>query len=188
MNLTNSILRKRKSGAGFTLIEVLVYLAIVSGVLIMASTFAWNVIGGKAKSQSVQEVEANGRLIMERLVKEIRQASDINASSSFNTNLVLNSNLKLSLVMKDASLNPTEFFVVNSTLMINQGPGPSPIKYALSSNQVKISDLTFQNLSTVNAKTKNIKINLIIDHFNPDNRPEYTATVSLETTVELRDR
>lgn len=175
---------------GFTLIEVLVYLAIVSGVLIMASTFAWNVIGGKAKSQSVQEVEANGRLIMERLVKEIRQARDINVSSSFNTNLALNPNLKLSLVMKEASFNPTEFSVLNNTLMINQGPGQSPVKYALSSNQVMISDLTFHNLSypTTNPKTKNIKINLIIEHLNPDNRPEYTATASLETTVELRDR
>lgn len=188
MNKNNIKSRRGKSSAGFTLIEALIYITIVSGVLIMASVFAWDVIGGKTKSQSTQEVGANSRVIMDRLVKEIRQAKDINTGSSFGVNLALpaNAGRKLSLATKDTTTNPTEFSVANNVLTIRQGA--TGIAYALSSNQVKISDLTFQNLSTASDKTKNIKINLIIEHLNPQSRQEYGATDSLETTVELRDR
>ncbi len=176
-----------KRHRGFTLIEVLIYLAIVSGVMIAATTFAWNVIGGKTKSQATQEVEANGRFIMNHLTKEIRLAEAVNPSSTLDVNLALPQSAGdiLSLSMQNGSDDPTIIDVSNGVVRLKESTrGP----YALSSNQVVIKDLTFKNLSSADGKSLHLGINLIVEHLNPDQREEYTATSTLTTSVELRNR
>lgn len=170
---------------GYTLIEMIIYIAIVTGVLVMASSFAWNIINNKSKSQAVREVQENGRFIMEKLTQGIRAA--------YNVTTVTNTSLTLS--MKDANLNPivTEVFyldLVNNSLKFTQSNltyCTPAVPCVLNSNQVKITNLKFTNLSSGN-KTQNIKINLTIEHINPDQRPEWQASTNLESTVELRDR
>jgi len=170
---------------GATLIELIIYITIVTGILIMASTFAWNIINNKSKSQAVQEVQENGRFIMEKLTQEIRAA--------YNITSVTNTPPKLTLSMKDTNLNPTiteVFYLQNNSLMFsqsNQTYCTPAVPCVLNSNQVKITNLNFTNLSSGN-KTQNIKINLTIEHINPNQRPEWQASVNLESTVELRDR
>lgn len=172
---------------GFTLIEILIYITIVAGILVAATTFAWNIIDSKTKTQARQAVDAHALIIMEKLSQSIRAAQSIDPSSSFNVNLADpgSSGQKLSLTMQDAAQNPTQFDVTNGVLRITQGAGQPEV---LSSNLVRITSLTFQNLSSPNTKTAHIGINITIEYLNSDNRPERNASVTSRTSVELHDR
>ncbi len=173
---------------GFTLIEILIYIGLVSVFLIICTSFAWTVINSKIKNQAILEVQQNARFTIERMIQEIHAAEDINiAQSDFNINLALpeNNGKKLSLKMGDVGVDPTEFDVASNILQIKQGTnGP----YALTSSNVRVTDLTFTNLSTSSSKTKNIKIRLTTEHINPENREPWEASITLETTTELRDK
>ncbi len=171
---------------GFTLIEILIYIALVSGILIAASTFAWNIIGSKTKTQTIQEVQGNGYLVMEHVNNVIRSGRDINATSSLNINLADNANAGkfLSLSMRNGAVNPTIIDVVNGVVRMRQGTGSA---VALSSNLVRVTNLTFTDRRDPAGKTKNIEILLTIENINPQNTSERAATLTLQSADELLD-
>ncbi len=176
-----------RAKSGLTLIEILLYIGIVSGVLIAASTFAWNIIGSKTKSQVMLEVDANATITLERLTQLIREARDIDSSSLLEANLADSANAgeSLTLTMRTASQNPTVIDVDNGILRILRGAGTA---VALTSNLVRVSDLTFTNHTLASGKTKNLGITLSIENVNPENRQERAASIILRSAVELRDR
>src|SRR6266571_3526280 len=88
MTLPGMIIKKMKSlERGFTLIELIIYIAIVAIILTSLIPFAWNVIEGGAKSATEQEVFANARYVSERIKYEIRNASGINSVSATSISL-----------------------------------------------------------------------------------------------------
>jgi four helix bundle protein len=175
---------KYEKSKGFTLIEFLVYTAIVVVVGVISIEFIINIYGGKAKAQSYFEIQENARLVMERITQEIHGAQGIN-TSNFGINLAANPGSKLSLQFRDASLNPTEFDVAGNVLRIKQGAaGP----YELTNNQVRVTNLIFRNFSSPNGKSKNIGVELTIEHVNPSGLPEWQASISLRSAMELKDR
>jgi len=165
----------KQNKKGFTLVELLIYLGIVSGLLIVAGAFTWSIIKGSVKTSCLREVQQNGRLAMEVITREIKAASGINsplAGLSENT---------LSLVMSDSSLNPTVFELSNDQILLSQGvDGP----YALTTDQVLVSTLNFTNLSYVDTPGT-IRIEMTLDYNNLGDQPEYEASVDLITTVSL---
>jgi prepilin-type N-terminal cleavage/methylation domain-containing protein len=164
--------------AGFTLIELLVYLALVSGVLIVATTFAWEIINSRTKAFAVQEVEQNGRLIMERLIQETHQAVKI-AEPQIGTE-----SKQLILSMRDKQNDPISITLQEGQLFLSQADGKPQ---ALSSKEVIVSRLSFFNASTSNDRSHNVIIKFTIDHMNPSNRQEWQASETFSTAVELRD-
>lgn len=57
---------------GFTLIELMIYTAIVSAVLAVSSGFTWNIIQNDIKSASLREVQHNAWFVMERITRAVR--------------------------------------------------------------------------------------------------------------------
>lgn len=57
---------------GFTLIEFIIYIGIVSVILSFAVSFNWDIIYGSIKSQSFREVQQNGRFALEKIIRELR--------------------------------------------------------------------------------------------------------------------
>lgn len=57
---------------GFTLIELIIYIAIVTVVLILASDFAWNIIKGDTKAMVYREVQQNAQFAMEKITRALR--------------------------------------------------------------------------------------------------------------------
>ncbi len=165
--------KQRKNA--FTLIELLIYLGIVSGLLVVAGAFTWSIIKGSVKSSCVREVQQNGRLAMEIVTREIKAASGINnplAGESTDT---------LSLIMSDNGLNPTIFELLNNQILLSQGvDGP----YALTTDQVLVSNLNFTNLSYTDTPGT-IRIEMTLDYNNLEVQPEYKASIDLITTVSL---
>ena len=59
----NNIMKK----TGFTLIEAVLYLAIAGTVLYFISGFSFNAIFGKAKIETVQELNESGRSVLDEI-------------------------------------------------------------------------------------------------------------------------
>jgi len=170
--------RSYKSGAGFTLVELMIYIALVAGILIAATSFAWNIINSRTKAFVIQEVEQNGRFIMERLTQEIHQATQITSPAPGV------SDSSLVLVMRNNQNDPTTFTLNTNRIVITQGNDPS---LPLNSDQVLVTDLQFINYSTPNSRTNNVKVILRLEHLNPNNRQEWQASDTFTTTIELKD-
>ncbi len=64
---------------GTTIIEFLIYIAIVGIILTVAGAIFFNVIFGKAKLGAIEEVSQNGRLSIEKMVNIMRNAEAINS-------------------------------------------------------------------------------------------------------------
>ena len=177
--LSNITFSNYRSRTGFTLIELLIYIALVSGILIVATTFAWNVINSRTKAFAVQEVQQNGRFIMEKITRAAQGAIDINSPAIGESGNLLN------LVMEDSQQDPVIFEVSGGRLRMSQAGGAF---IEISSNRVMITNIEFKNLSTPDGRTRNIKVNLTLEHLNPDNRPEWQFSDIFSTAIELRDR
>lgn len=122
----------------FTLIELLIYSAIVSVVLLTASSFLWNIVWGNLKETAFQEAQQNSRFALTRITQEIKKAKSINAPlPGFSQN-------SISLEMTDDDLNPTIFDLDQQKIRMRQGASPS---LYLTSDQAVISNLLFTNLS-----------------------------------------
>jgi len=65
-----------KNEKGFTLVELIIYIAIVSLILVLSSSFAWDIIQGNTKADSFREVQQNARFVMEKVSRSLREGSD----------------------------------------------------------------------------------------------------------------
>jgi len=170
------MIQSRTTPKGFTLIELILYVAIASILLTVISLFLSTVIKSRLKQQSMTEVESQGLQIMEQITRTIRSAETINSPTSGN-----NSNT-LSLGMSNGSQNPTVFESSGSQIQITEGTG-SPI--ALSNGRVNISNLDFKNLSRADTPGL-IQVEFDLDHVNNSGRNEYTFSKSFSTSSSLR--
>ncbi|MCH7730769.1 prepilin-type N-terminal cleavage/methylation domain-containing protein [Patescibacteria group bacterium] len=178
--------RKLKAGtqnleprAGFTLIELIIYIALVSIFISGAILFAWDIIYGRVKSGVQREVTQNLRLASKRLVYEIRNASGINSVSTST----------ISLVMDESDRNPTVFDVSGGRLRIGYGSGgscPSTSPCSLTSNKVTVSNLAFTDLSSSGGESVNIQFTIALESNNPSGRQEWEKSQTYTTSVELR--
>ncbi|MFA5051934.1 MAG: hypothetical protein WC544_02620 [Patescibacteria group bacterium] len=164
---------------GLTLIELSIYITLVAGVLVMATSFAWNIINSRTKAFAVQEVEQNGRYVIEKFSQVARQASDITMPS------VGASGTTLTVVTKDPLTNPTILSLNGNQLMLTEGAG---LPVALTSDAVKVTNLNFSNLSSVNGKSKQARVQFTLETVNPSGRNENEFINDFDTSVELLDR
>ncbi len=123
---------------GFTIIEILFYIAISSILILGLTAFMISVTEINQRSKIVEEVEQQGAQVMELILRSIRKADSINNPT------IGNSSNSLSLVMIEIGKNPTLFNLSNQTLQITEGINSAQ---ALNNNLVNVSDLSFTNLS-----------------------------------------
>lgn len=132
--------------AGFTLVEILLYIGLTALVVTAIVIFGWNVMFAGAKNNTKQELNQAMRFATERIGLEVRGASGINALSASS----------LSLESPDSSRNPTVIDLDNGRIRIGWGAGgtcPAASPCPLTPSDVTISSLNFIDLSQGNAQT-----------------------------------
>lgn len=170
-----------KTKNGFTLLELLLYMAIVALMLGALTQISWNFIFAGEKSAYQQEAFSNARLISEKIKYEIRNAKDINLSlSTFNTNLASSPGSKLSLA-ENSPNDPTEIDVLSGKLRIKRGAGAT---INLNSTNTSVTNLTFTNYSSGDNKSKHVGFTLTLT--TSGNREEYNQTITIESSAEWR--
>ena len=161
--------RIQTSQKGFTLVELILYIALVSIFITGAIMFSWDIVYGREKSFQQQIVEQESRTIMARIAYEINRASAINALSS-------------SSITLETGVNDTIITLDGDVIKItSNGAGP----YNLSSNQASVTELSFSDMSSTDHNAKNILVQLQVDQAASTNSEQFSASTVLEQTVEL---
>ncbi|OGH86237.1 MAG: hypothetical protein A2493_00820 [Candidatus Magasanikbacteria bacterium RIFOXYC12_FULL_33_11] len=150
----NSMLNKK----GFTIIETLIYVAIVALVSTGLMKFSISITNTRNKVYVVQEVHANMRDALTFIEKKIQEANGINTgSSTFDTDPGV-----LSLSMASSTLNPTIISLSSDDGILQITEGTSDPIY-ITTGEVRVSDLQFSDIS-LGSISKTISFSLTIDY------------------------
>lgn len=166
-----------RSQKGFTLVELILYVSICSILLLTISSFLSFLLGARVRSQAITEVNQQGFQVMSLITQTIRNGRSIQVPS------IGTSSSTLSITTGNALLNPTIFNLSSTTLQIKEG---SKTAVPLINSRVRLSDLTFQNVSSASSTEKIIRISYTIDYVNQGGRSEYSFTKSFSGSATLR--
>ncbi|MDA2936200.1 type II secretion system GspH family protein [Patescibacteria group bacterium AH-259-L05] len=167
--------------SGFTLIETLVYVAIIGIVIVSFVTFSISISNSRNKAYVTTEVQENARIALEVIRQRIHAANNVTiGSSTFDTDPGI-----LSLQVADTSRNPTiiDLTADDGSLRITEGVN-SPV--IITSDEVRVVNLVFTNLTSPNISRENIRIEITVDYNTTGGDVEYNYSYSLQTAVSLR--
>jgi len=165
---------KKGNKSGFTLVELVIYIAIFATILLLIIGFLWMIVLGNIKETAYEEVQQNGRFAITKMTQEIKKATGIDIPTPGN------SANALILRMADSSL--TSFDISGGKLRMTKGIN----SYYLTTDQVIINNNSLQFTNNSYPNTPGIiQVKMEINHTNPGNRREYQASVDLESSVSL---
>lgn len=154
---------------GFTLIEVLVYIAVLVIILVAVySLFLW-AVNSYTKTRALRETLDSARRATELITYEIKEAKSIlNAGPGV-------------LSLQEPGGTIVDFYLCGLTLQSLCLKRGSEDPAFLTSNKVEITDLNFIQIST-----SSIQVSLSVNYQNPASRPEYQALITATSTTSLR--
>ncbi len=139
---------------GFSLIEMVVYVAIMAVTFVVIANISLSMTRSYKSLLATRDINNAAATGLETIARETRNASSVDLSgSTFNTNPGI---LKLNTV-NNGSSSVVQFYVTNSVLMmdrdgVTQGP--------LTGSSVAVTNLQFQNLTSTSSQA--IKINMTL--------------------------
>ena len=161
---------------GYTLIELLLYVSMVGALLIAVTGFFAVSMEARIKSQSISEVDQQGRAAMELITQTVRNASGITAPVAAATAA------QLTVTVPTASLSPTIFNLSGTTLQIKEGAATA---VPITSSDVEVSALSFKNL-TRTSTTGILQVSFVVSRTNPSGRNEYSYQKTFTSSVARR--
>lgn len=163
---------------GFTLIEFMLYIGLIGILVTFIGAVGLNVLFGKAKLSTIEEVGQNARFSLETIIRSIENAESIVTPTVGATSSTL------TLVMASTTLHPTVFDLSSSTVRREEGSGGT---IAFTSGNVVVSDLSFSNVSYAGTPGT-VRIEMTIALENPENRQEYEFEKTFYTSATVRER
>lgn len=142
--------RGHKERRGSTLVEFLIYMALLSTFLIILTNIFISIVELKVDAESISSIEQDGRFIMARITHDIHRASSITAPA-------LAGSSSASLVIVIGGVNYTyQLSGVNLQLINNFGTNN------LNGSESEISGLSFQRVGNASGK-HTIKVQFTIE-------------------------
>ncbi len=123
---------------GFSLVEVLLYVAIFSVVIGAYGALLSAISVTKNKTRVVLEVEQQGELVSGFFAQTLRGAQSVNVPSQGN------SSTQLSLAMPSPAPSPAVFSLSSGRVAFTEGGGGAEY---LTSTKLTVSDLSFSNIA-----------------------------------------
>lgn len=151
----------KKNLGGFTIIEFLIYIAILAIAIAGMGLILSNIFRVGVKTDIVQEVSHNGRFAIQRIGQAVRESSGIIEPQTEGNSLKLS--------FEDSTKNPTVFDVSSEgKLIIKEGEGEYYKEIELTTSRVVIDKLVFKKVSE-----NSVKVEMNISFDNPQGLPEY---------------
>lgn len=163
---------------GFSLIEFIIYFALIALLLVIFSAIVVNLFLTKIKFNIVDEINQNGRLVLERILKEGGNALAINQPLSGGTANAL------SLAVVDGAKNPTIFDVLNGYLRIKQG---ASLPVELTSQVVFVEQFIVSNITKAGA-SGTFRIELSLQPRDTGSKKFYEAQRTFFSTANIRTK
>ena len=167
-----------ENGAGFSLLEILVSLALFSMILLAVISFFLSMNNSNLKSKSSGDVTENARRALEAITHEIRSAKSIYTPTTAASQLSLETTKYLP---EGESITYIDFFLC--------GPSHSAIclkkefhnPIAITPDSVKVTNLTFLQISA--GASPSVQLNLTVD----SNSGENSSLINLTSTAATRN-
>ncbi len=174
---------------GFTLIEILIALLLVSALAVLASTSFFTLLKGAVKSETLKEVKQNGEYAIGVLELKIRNARSIGSTCD--------GSIQSSIQIQNPDQTTTTFSCVTDAQAgvrrLRQSTGG--VNTYLTNTQVTIS----QNCNTPNVsftcttdaidgKSKTVAVSFILSQANAAAPVPEQATETFRTEVALRNK
>ncbi len=163
-----TLLHKKK---GSSILELLIYVTILSVFMLVMSQMVVTILRTYNSVKLAKDIESAGLSALERMTRDIHNATSINTSvSTFGTNpgiLQLNQN---------ASTTVVKFYVATSTLRLNENGlyvGP------LTPSGVTVSNLVFRQITTSNTKAVKIEFQVRGNFANASITKNFYTTAGL---------
>lgn len=153
----------------FSLLEVLLYVSLLSIVLTGIVTFSQDIFETSNKANTINNIDYESNYALNFISSQIQNATSITSP--------LLSQTSNSLSLNDASNTPVTINLNSGQITVSFNNG-NPIN--LTSNKIKISNLSLLNLGLPNTKGL-IKISFTSNNNTPSERQEYNFTNNYET-------
>lgn len=164
-----------RNQAGYTLIELLLYVTILGSLLTSVVLFFTLMTDASTKNQSITEVNDQGIAVMDQITQTIRNATSIT------TPAVAGSGASLTLVVPTGSLSPTVFSLSGTVLQVKEGAAAA---VALTNNDVQVTNLTFANLTRPGTKGL-VQVSFTLSRVNTSSRNEYDYQKNFTSSTEV---
>lgn len=170
------IFEKRKERKGFTLVEVLLYVAVAGSIVFSITMLFLTTLDSRVHNRTIAEVEQEGIQVMQNITQTIRNSSSINSPSQ------ATSAAAISLAESDSNKNPTVFDVSGNAIRVKRGTGSVT---NLTSSKIIVSGLNFSNL-TRTGTNGTIRIQFTLTHINPGNKEPYDYSKTFYGSASIR--
>lgn len=164
----------------FTLIEALIYIAILSILIVVIISFLYWSMSSNTKSAAMREVSDNAERIFEVMGYEIRESVGVYLPTTTSTQLSLETRKHLAEGEESSYI---DFYETSSTVYFKRESSPNPI--ALTSDKVEVENLSFRIISTTSTNSS-VQVGIKINYKNPSGRPEYSAEFVATSTFSIR--
>ena len=164
-----------KQTKGFTLVEVLLYLAVVGSILLAVCLFLSLLLTARVKNQTMTEVEQQGEFVMRTIMSAVQNAESLNlpAPGSSGSELSLSSY---------TGQNPVVFSQNAGAVEISEG-GSIPV--SLTAPNVAVSNLSFTNLPAA-GPGGSIRAQFTLTFNSQSSAQEYVYSQVFENAATLR--
>lgn len=141
------------SPRGFSLVEMLFYMAILSIALLAVTQTLIVMVRSYGNLRAAHRIEQDAGLALERMLREARDASDItDAESVFGSHP---GELFLTTTTAAGAARTVEFYLLNGQLMLKED---GAVTGALTGTKTTVTNLIFRKITT--ARSKGVKIEL----------------------------
>jgi type II secretory pathway pseudopilin PulG len=163
---------------GFTLLEFILYFALISLVMTAIIGFSLDFVRSRNKALIVAQVEQETRFGLMRILRAVRQATRLNVgSSTFDS-----ATGTLSVDQSATSTTPTVFDVSSGTLRIKEGSGSAT---PLTSPDVEVTKLRFSK-DNLGGNNNAVTVELTVRYASTSPSADFNYTVAASGTAVIR--
>lgn len=163
---------------GFTLVEMVVYVGILTLVILLVTSFMFYLHYANSQTQGDREVLESARRALENMVYEVNGARSIYTPTTTASQLSLET---LRYIPAGESTTYIDFFICDTTRLCLKKESQNPIY--LTPDSVNITSLAIAQINANNSPS--VKITLAMTFKNPTNN--LIQSVSLTQVASLRN-
>lgn len=162
---------------GFTLVEFLLYSIIVTTIIGALTTIGINIMKVRTKVGSTEEVNYNGKMILNEIMNYVRKAESITYPLQGEEGYYLTLEMPLG---EDTPISFTSD--AESNILVQIGTEDPAI---MNSGFVSIEEMKFSNVSYLDSP-ETLKMEIIVAYRNPTEREEYSFQKTFYSAENIR--
>lgn len=169
---------KRSSRAGFSLLELLLYIAVLAIITTFVTGAFFSINQGRARVEAITEVNANLRLAVTMIGQDVKKAAHVTLPSAAGA-----TSTSLQMVTMDGSM--VEYCLVAGRIHRQVNDPCSVVSAEVTGDSVVVDSLTFSRMENTNAILAKTAVTVGVDlgvHYASE-APEWQYAATKQTAI-----